>query len=170
LFFLRGFSGPISEELALPYIYTLPGSFFQKTLAVNTLPALRFGLNVLLLNLSYAILVYSHTKDAGVFIQAVLLSALVASLYLEQSNIIALAHVLLPSSIDRKFFYPLMLFAQILLVGIPALIAGGLAFWLTHSEFFAETAVLAANTAVGMVLLLFSDKIFPYLEMREFNE
>jgi hypothetical protein len=63
-----------------------------------------------------------------------------------------------------------MLFVEILLVGIPALIAGGLAVWLTHSEWFAEIAVFAVNTAVGMVLLLFSDKIFPYLEMREFSE
>ncbi len=101
---------------------------------------------------------------------AVLLSLLVISLYLEQSNIIALAHVLLPSSIDRKFFYPLMLMVELLLVGIPALIAGGLAFWLTRSEWFVQIAVLAANTAMGMVLLFFSDKIFPCREMREFSE
>jgi hypothetical protein len=37
LLFFRNFSGPLSEELALPYIYTLPGTFFRKTLAVNTL-------------------------------------------------------------------------------------------------------------------------------------
>ncbi|HBC91613.1 MAG TPA: hypothetical protein DCZ10_01555, partial [Pelotomaculum sp.] len=92
------------------------------------------------------------------------------SLFLEQSNIIALTHVLLPSSLDRKLFYPFMLFVEILLVGIPALIAGGLAFWFTHSMWFASIAVLAANTAVGIVLLFFSDKIFPYLEMREFAE
>lgn len=170
LLFFRSFSGPLSEELALPYIYTLPGTFFRKTLAVNTLPTLRFGLNVFLMNLSYAITVFSHTKDAGIFIPAVLMSLLVASVYLEQSNIIALAYILLPSSIDRKLFYPLMLFVEILLVGIPALIAGGLAAWLTHSELFVEIAVLAANTSVGIVLLFFSDKIFPYLEMREFDE
>ncbi len=168
--FFRSFSGPLSEELALPFIYTLPGTFFQKALAVNTLPTLRFGLNMFLLNLSYAIIVYSYTKDTGIFMPTVLLSLLVTSLYLEQSNIIALAHVLLPSSIDRKLFYPLMLLVEILLVGFPALIAGGLAFWLTKSEWFAEIAVLAANTAVGIVLLLFSNKIFPYLEMREFSE
>jgi hypothetical protein len=170
LLFLRSFSGPLSEELALPYIYTLPGTFFQKVLAVNTLPTLRFGLNIFLLNLSFAMIVYSQTKDAGVFIQAVLLSLLVTSLYLEQSNIIALAHVLLPSSIDRKFYYPLLLMLELLLIGIPALIAGGLAAWLTHSEWFAEIAVLAVNTAMGIVLLLFSGKIFSCLEMREFTE
>ncbi len=170
LLFMCSFSGPLSEELALPYLYTLPGTFFQKALAVNTLPTLRFGLNVFLLNLSYATTVFSHTKDAGIFMPAVLLSLLVISLYLEQSNIIALAHVLLPSSIDRKFFYPLMLMVELLLVGIPALIAGGLAFWLTRSEWFVQIAVLAANTAMGMVLLFFSDKIFPCLEMREFSE
>ena len=170
LLFMCSFSGPLSEELALPYIYTLPGTFFRKALAVNTLPILRFGLNVFLLNLSYAMIVHFHTNDAGIFMSAVLLSLLVTSLYLEQSNIIALAHVLLPSSIDRKFFYPLMLMVEILLVGIPALIAGGLAAWLTHSEWFAGIAVLAANTAMGMVLLFFSDKLFPCLEMREFSE
>lgn len=164
------FSGPLSEELALPYIYTLPGTFFQKALAVNTLPTLRFGLNVFLLNLSYAMIVHLHTKDAGIFMTAVLLSLLVTSLYLEQSNVVALAHVLLPSSIDRKFFYPLMLMVELLLIGIPALIAGGLAAWLTQSEWFAGIAVLAANTVMGIVLLFFSDKIFHYLEMREFTE
>ncbi|OPY56238.1 MAG: hypothetical protein A4E55_02165 [Pelotomaculum sp. PtaU1.Bin035] len=170
LLFMRSFSGPLSEELALPYIYTLPGTFFQKALAVNILPTLRFGLDVFLLNLSYAITVYSNTKDAGIFMTSVLVSLLVISLYFEQSNIIALAHVLLPSSIDRKLFYPLMLLVEFLLVGIPALIAGGLATWLTHSEWFAEIAVLAANMAMGIVLLLFSDKIFNFLEMREFIE
>lgn len=170
LMFFRSFTGPLSEELALPYIYTLPGTFFRKTLAVNSLPTLRFGLNIFLLNLSYAVILFLHTSAAGIFIPAVLMSLLVTSLYFEQSNIIALVHVLLPSSIDRKLFYPLMLFAELLLIGIPALIAGGLAAWLTHSEWFAEIAVLAANTAVGIMLLFFSDKIFPYLEMREFNE
>ncbi len=170
LLFLRSFSGPVSEELALPYIYTLPGTFFQKALAVNTLPTLRFGLNVLLLNLSYAMIIQLHTKNAGIFMPALLLSLLITSFYLEQSNIIALAHVLLPSSIDRKLFYPLMLFVEFLLIGIPAQIAGGLAAWLTHSEWFTAIAVFIANTAMGIVLLLFSDKIFSYLEMREFSE
>lgn len=170
LLFMCSFSGPLSEELALPYIYTLPGTFFQKALAVNTLPTLRLGLNVFLLNLSYAMIVHLHTKDAGIFMPAVLLSLLVTSLYLEQSNIIALAHVLLPSSIDRKFFHPLILMVELLLIGIPALIAGGLAAWLTHSEWFTGIAVLAANTSMGIALLLFSNKIFPYLEMREFTE
>lgn len=170
LLFMRNFSGPLSEELALPYIYTLPGTFFQKALAVNTLPTLRLGLNVFSLNLSYAMIVYVHTKDAGIFIPAVLLSLLLTSFYLEQSNIIALAHVLLPSSIDRKLFYPLMLFVELLLVGIPALIAGGLAAWLTQSELFTEIAVLAANMAMGILLLIFSNIIFRYLEMREFIE
>ncbi|TEB14015.1 hypothetical protein Psfp_03215 [Pelotomaculum sp. FP] len=168
--FFRSFSGPLSEELALPYLYTLPGTFFRKALAINTLPNLRFGLNMFLLNLSYAMIVFLHTKDTGIFMPAVLMSFLVTSLFFEQSNIIALTHVLLPSSLDRKLFYPLMLFLEILIIGIPALIAGGLAFWFTHSEWFAEIAVLAANTAVGIVLLLLSDKIFPYLEMREFSE
>ncbi|KJS18413.1 MAG: hypothetical protein VR69_00900 [Peptococcaceae bacterium BRH_c4b] len=170
LLFLRSFSGPVSEELALPYIYTLPGTFFQKTLAVNALPTLRFGLNVFLLNMSYAMIIHLHTKNAGIFIPALLLSLLITSFYLEQSNIIALAHVLLPSSMDRKLFYPLLLFVELLLVGIPALIAGGLAAWLTHSEWFTAIAVFIANTAMGIVLLLFSDKIFSYLEMREFSE
>ena len=168
--FFRSFSGPLGEELALPYIYTLPGTFFRKTLAINTLPILRFGLNIFLLNLSYAMTLFSHTKDAGIFMPAVIMSLLVTSLYWEQSNIIALAHVLLPSSIDRKLFYPLMLFVQLLLVGIPALTVGGLTAWLTHSEWLAEIAMLVANTIVGIVLLLFSDKIFLYLEMREFSE
>ncbi|OPY63102.1 MAG: hypothetical protein A4E56_00817 [Pelotomaculum sp. PtaU1.Bin065] len=170
LLFFRSFSGPLSEELALPYIYTLPGTFFRKALAINILPTLRLFINVFLLNLSYALLVYAHTKDAVLFMPAILLSLLLASFYFEQSNIIALAHVLLPSSINRKLFYPLMLFVEFLLVGIPALMAGGLAAWLTHSEWFAEIAVLAANLAMGILLLLFSNKIFYYLEMRDFIE
>lgn len=170
LLLLRSFAGPVSEELALPYIYTLPGTFFQKALAINALPTLRFGLNAFLLNLSYAMITQLHTKNTEIFMLALLLSLLITSFYLEQSNIIALAHVLLPSSIDRKLFYPLMLFMELILVGIPALIAGGLAAWLTHSEWFTAIAVLVANTAMGITLLFFSDKIFPYLEMREFSE
>jgi hypothetical protein len=170
LLFMLSSSSPLSIELALPYIYTLPGTFFQKVLAVSSLPTLRFSLNVFLLNLSYAMIVHLHTKDAGIFMQAVLLSLLTTSLYLEQSNIIALAHVLLPSSIDRKFFYPLILMVELLLIGIPALIAGGLAAWLTQSKWITEIAVFAVNTAMGIVLMLFSGKIFLCLEMREFIE
>ncbi|MDD2422467.1 MAG: putative ABC exporter domain-containing protein [Heliobacteriaceae bacterium] len=163
-------SGPLSKELALPYMYTLPGTFFQKAIAVNTLPTLRFGLNVFLLNLSYATIVYLPIQDAGIFLSAVLLSVLLTSFYWEQAHIIVLAHVLLPSSIDRKFFYPLIMFVELLLIGIPALIAGGLAVWLIQSTWFAIIAVIAVNMAMGIVLLFFSDKIFPLLEIREFVE
>jgi len=170
LMFFRSSSGPLGEELALPYIYTLPGSFFQKTLAINALPTLRYGLNLILLNLSYAMTLFSQTRDAGIFMPAVILSLLVTSLYWEQSNIMALAQVLVPSSIDRKLFYPLLLFVEILLIGIPALVIGGLTAWVTESGWFGAIGMLAANTAVGLVLLLFSDLVFSYLEMREFSE
>jgi hypothetical protein len=42
--------------------------------------------------------------------------------------------------------------------------------FLTRSMLFTEIAVAVANFGIGTLLLLFSDRIFPYLEMREFAD
>jgi hypothetical protein len=166
----RGFSGPLSVELSLPFFYTAPGTFRQKALAVYTLPTLRFAVNILLLNLSYTLGVALATTDLSILGSALVLPVLLTSLYFAQSNCIALGHVLLPSSIDRKLFYPLLLCVEILLISIPAALVGGSVAFLTRSMLFTEMAVAVANFGIGTLLLLFSDRIFPYLEMREFAD
>ncbi|KLU61825.1 hypothetical protein CEB3_c17430 [Peptococcaceae bacterium CEB3] len=174
---LRGAQGPLGAELSLPYFYTLPGTFLRKTLAVNLLPTLRFTLNVLLLNLSYALLVgLSHVSGPGgpppgiqPWLTGVFFALVVASVYFEQGNTIVLGHVLLPSDLDRKIFYPLFIFVQILVVLIPAGLVGGV-FWLvTRSTVLAVVGIIGANLGMGILLLFLSGRIFGYVEMREFG-
>ncbi len=100
---------------------------------------------------------------------AVLISLIMISIYIVQGNMVALSYVLLPSSLDRKLFYPLLIFVQLLLVLIPAALAGGVIFLLSHNQVFAGLGIIGANIGVAALLLFLSEKIVYYIEMREFS-
>jgi len=157
----------ISVELALPYIYVLPGTFSKKVLALNTLPVLRFAVNIFLLNLSYALMVKG---DGKIWATSVIISLIMITVYFELLNSIILGNVLLPSSLDRKIFYPLLLFIQFLVIAIPAGIIGGCLYLSFRSELALGLGIIAANVGVGFLLLGFSGKMFSYIEMREFDD
>lgn len=169
IMFFRTFSGPVSEELSLPYFYTLPGSFLKKVLAINALPTLRFALNLLMLNLGYLLMVQWFNAPAILWLKGIFLLLLVISLYFVQSNSLILGYVILPSSLDRKLFYPFLIFVEILLVGIPAFIIAGIVGLLTKNIWAVGTAVMLSNVGLGLLILLLSDTIFSHLEMREFS-
>ncbi len=160
-------SSPVSSELSLPYIYVLPGTFYKKILALNALPVLRLAVNVLLLNLSYS---FMAKGDAKVWLTAVVLSLIVVSAYFVLGNSVILGNVLIPSSLDRKIFYPLLKFVQILIAAIPAVLVGGSFYWIFRSETAFELGIILANVGVGLLLLVFSDKLFAYIEMQEFDD
>jgi len=164
---LTNTAGPVSAELALPYLYVLPGTFYKKILALNALPMVRFAINVLLLNLSYTVMAKGDMK---VWITAVALSLIVVSTYFELGSSVILGNVLIPSSLDRKIFYPLLLFVQVLIIAIPAgLIAGGF-YWIFGSEIAVELGIILANIGIGSLLLGFSDKLFAHIEMTEYSD
>lgn len=167
--FFRSFTGPISEELSLPYLYTLPGSFLKKVLAINALPTLRFAMNLLFLNLGYLLCVQRLNTPANLWLEGIFLLLLVTSLNFVQSNTLILGHVILPSSLDRKLFYPLLIFSEFLIIGVPAFVIAGIVGLLTKNIWAIGTAVLVSNVGVGLLLILLSDTIFSYLEMREFS-
>jgi len=164
---LTSTTSPISSELTLPYIYVLPGTFYKKILALNALPVLRFAVNVLLLNLSYTLMAKG---DAKVWLTAVLLSLIIVSVYFELGNSVILGNVLIPSSLDRKIFYPLLIFVQVVVIVIPAGLIGGGLYWIFQSVVALELGIILANVGVGLLLLGFSDKLFVYIEMKEFSD
>ena len=164
---LTSTASPVSAELALPYIYVLPGTFYKKILALNALPMVRFAINVLLLNLSYTFMVKGEMK---LWITAVAISLIVVSTYFELGNSLILGNVLLPSSLDRKIFYPLLIFVQVLVIAIPAGLIGGIFYWIFKSSIAFELGVILANVGIGLLLLGFSDKLFAYIEMQEFSD
>ncbi|EGW39103.1 putative ABC exporter domain-containing protein [Desulfosporosinus sp. OT] len=164
---LTSTTSPVSSELALPYIYVLPGTFYKKILALNFLPMVRFAINVLLLNLSYTLMAKGDEK---VWVTAIALSLIVISVYFELGNSVILGNVLLPSSLDRKIFYPLLIFVQVVVIIIPAGLVGGGLYWILRSEVALELGIILANVGVGLLLLEFSDKLFAYIEMKEFSD
>jgi len=157
----------VSAELALPYIYVLPGTFYKKILALNVLPVQRFAINVFLLNVSYTLMAKGDVK---VWVTAVILSLIVITIYFELGNSAILGNVLLPSSLDRKIFYPLLMIIQILVIIIPAGVFGGGLYLIFRSELALELGVIVANVGVGLLLLVFSGKLFTHIEMREFSD
>jgi len=164
---LTSSASPVSAELALPYIYVLPGTFYKKVLALSALPVLRFALNIFLLNLSYALMAKGDMK---VWVTAVIISLIVITVYFEFGNSVILGNVLLPSALDRKIFYPLLLIIQILVIVIPAGLIGGSLYWIFRSELALELGIILANVGVGLLLLGFSDKLSSYIEMKEFSD
>lgn len=164
---LTSSASPVSAELALPYIYVLPGTFYKKVLALNALPVQRFAINIFLLNLSYTLMAKG---DAQVWVTAVIMSLILITIYFELGNSVILGNVLLPSSLDRKIFYPLLLFIQILVIVIPAGVIGGILYLITRSELALGLGIIVANVGVGFLLLGFSGKLFSYIEMREFSD
>lgn len=164
---LTSTTSPVNSELALPYIYVLPGTFYKKILALNALPMVRFFINVLLLNLSYTLMAKG---DAKVWITAVALSLIMVTTYFELGNSLILGNVLLPSSLDRKLFFPVLIFMQILIIVIPAGLIGGSLYLIFKSALAFELGVILANVGMGLLLLGFSDKLFAYIEMQEFSD
>ncbi|MHB8124571.1 MAG: putative ABC exporter domain-containing protein [Desulfitobacteriaceae bacterium] len=164
---LTSSASPISAELALPYIYVLPGTFYKKVLALNVLPVLRFAINIFLINLSYTLMAKGDEK---VWVMAVIISLMVITIYFELGNSLIVGNVLLPSALDRKIFYPLMLMIQILVIVIPAGVIGGGLYLIFRSELALELGIIVANVGVGFLLLRFSGKLFSYIEMREFSD
>jgi len=106
---------------------------------------LRFALNILLLNLSYAFVL---GIDAAPWSTAVLISLIVVSIYIEQGNMVVLSYVFLPTSLERKLFYPLLLFIQLLLVLIPSAIVGGTIFLWSHNEVFVGLGILVRTSGL----------------------
>lgn len=164
---LTSSASPVSAELALPYIYVLPGTFYKKVLALSVLPVLRFALNIFLLNLSYALIVKGDMK---VWVTAVVLSLILITGYFELGNSLIVGNVLLPSALDRKIFYPLMIMIQMIVIIIPAGLIGGGLYLIFRSELALELGIIVANVGVGFLLLRFSEKLFSYIEMREYSD
>ena len=164
---LTSTSSPVNAELALPYIYVLPGTFYKKILALNALPIVRFIINVLLLNLSYTLMVKG---DANAWITAVALSFIMVTTYFELGNSLILGNVLLPSSLDRKIFFPFLIIVQVVIITIPAGIVGGSLYLIFRNELAFELGVILANVGMGLLFLGFSDKLFAYIEMKEFSD
>jgi hypothetical protein len=163
---LTSSAGPISAELALPYIYVLPGTFLKKVLALNALPTLRFAINIFLLNLSYTLMAKGDEK---IWVTSFIISLIMTTVYFELVNSVIVGNVLLPSALDRKIFYPLMLMIQILVIVIPAGVIGGGLYLIFQSELALALGIIVANVGVGFLLLRFSGKLFSYIEMREFD-
>jgi len=164
---LTSSASPISTELALPYLYVLPGTFYRKVLALNALPVLRFAINIFLLNLSYMLMM---KWDGKAWVTAVIISLVVITVYFELGNSVILGNVLLPSALDRKIFFPLMVMIQILVIVIPAGVIGGGLYLIFQSELALELGIIVANVGIGFLLLKFSEKLFSYIEMREFSD
>lgn len=164
---LTSTSSPVHSELALPYIYVLPGTFYKKILALNALPMVRFFINVLLLNLSYTLVAKGDTNN---WVNALALSLIMVTTYFELGNSLILGNVLLPSSLDRKIFFPLLIILQIITITIPAGLIGGSLYLVFHSVIACELGVILANVGIGLLLLRFSDKLFAYIEMQEFSD
>lgn len=164
---LTSTTSPVNSELAMPYIYVLPGTFYKKVLALNALPMVRFAINVLLLNLSYTFMVKGDEK---VWVTAIILSLIMVSTYFVLGNSLILGNVLLPSSLDRKIFFPLLIIVQVLIITIPAVLIGGSLYWIFRSETAIEVGIIMSNMGVGLLLLGFSDKLFNYIEMQEFSD
>ncbi|HZK56138.1 MAG TPA: putative ABC exporter domain-containing protein [Desulfosporosinus sp.] len=158
---------PVNAELGLPYIYVLPGTFQKKVLALNALPVLRFSLNMFLLNLSYTFLANSGMQGWGT---AVTISLMMITLHFALSNSVIIGNVLLPSALDRKIFYPLMIMIQMLVIIIPAGLIGGGMYLIFRSQLALELGIIVANVGVGFLLLRFSEKLFSYIEMREYSD
>jgi len=164
---LSSSASPVSAELALPYIYVLPGTFYKKVLALNALPVLRFALNIFLMNLTYTLMAKGDMK---LWVTAVTISLIMITLHFAMSNSVIIGNVLLPSALDRKIFYPLMLMIQILVIVIPAGLIGGGLYLIFRSELALELGIIVANVGVGFLLLGFSEKLFSYIEMREYSD
>lgn len=164
---LTSSTSPISAELALPYIYVLPGTFYKKVLALNALPVLRFAINIFLINMSYTLMAKG---DMEAWVTAVIISLMAITVYFELGNSVIVGNVLLPSALDRKLFYPLMLMIQVLVIVIPAGIIGGCLYLIFRSEVAMALGVIVANVGVGFLLLRFTEKLFSYIEMREFSD
>ncbi|HBP66533.1 MAG TPA: hypothetical protein DD730_20300 [Desulfosporosinus sp.] len=164
---LSSSASPVSAELALPYIYVLPGTFYKKVLALNALPVLRFALNIFLMNLTYTLMAKGDMK---LWVTAVAISLIMITLHFAMSNSVIIGNVLLPSALDRKIFYPLMLMIQILVIVIPAGLIGGGLYLIFRSELALELGIIVANVGVGFLLLGFSEKLFSYIEMREYSD
>jgi len=163
---LTSSTSSISAELALPYIYVLPGTFYKKVLALNALPVLRFAINIFLINLSYTLMAKG---DKEAWVTAVIISLMVITVYFELGNSVIVGNVLLPSALDRKLFFPLMLMIQILVIVIPAGVIGGGLYLSFQSELALALGIIVANVGVGLLLLRFSEKLFSYIEMREYT-
>lgn len=157
----------ISAELALPYIYVLPGTFLKKVVALNTLPILRFAVNIFLLNLSYTLMAKG---DGKIWATSLIISLIMITIYFELLNSVIVGNVLLPSSLDRKVFYPLLLLIQFLVIAVPAGIIGGGLYLAFRSVLALALGIIVANVGVGFLLLAFSGKMFSYIEMREFDD
>jgi len=164
---LTSSTSPISAEFVLPYIYVLPGTFYKKVLALNALPVLRFAINIFLINLSYTLMAKG---DKEAWVTAIIISLMVITVYFELGNFVIVGNVLLPSALDRKLFYPLMLMIQILVIVIPAGVIGGGLYLIFQSELAVALGIIVANVGVGLLLLRFSEKLFSYIEMREFSD
>lgn len=164
---LRSSASPVGAELSLPFIYILPGTFFQKVLGINAIPLFRFALNVGLLN---AGCVLAAGGSAYFWLTAGLVSLILVSIDFVLGNSIVLAHALLPSSLDRKIFYPLLIFIQLLLLVVPASLAAGAAFLTGQGPVGAQVAIVLTNLCTGVLLLALSDAIFRRVEMREFDD
>jgi len=108
--------------------------------------------------------------DMKVWVTAVIISLIVITVYFEFSNSVILGNVFLPSALDRKIFYPLLLIIQILVIIIPAGLIGGGLYLIFRSELALELGIIVANVGVGFLLLGFSGKLFSYIEMREFSD
>ncbi len=162
---LRTTISPVNSELALPYIYTLPGSFLRKMLAINVLPIMRFAFNIFLLNLFLVV-----ASGERIWLNAASLSLLTLSVYYELTNLTSLAYAILPSSLDRKIFYPLLVFLQLLLTALTAAAGGAAGYFLGGGDRMIEVGIILAEVIVGTLILLLSDKIYAYIEMREFAD
>ncbi len=158
--------------IILPSLISRPSKSFNLT--SGTLEII-LGVYALIINVVIFGMTFSALKPfmlgraAAPWSTAVLISLIVVSIYIAQGNMVALSYVLLPSSLDRKLFYPLLLFLQLLLVLIPTALAGGVIFLLSHNQAFAGLGIIAANIGVGALLLFLSEKIVYYIEMREFS-
>ena len=91
------------------------------------------------------------------------------TVYFELVNSVIVGNVLLPSTLDRKIFYPLMLMIQILVIVIPAGVIGGGLYLVFQSKLTLALGIIVANVGAGFLLLGFSGKLFSYIEMREFD-
>ena len=164
---LASLASPVGTELNLPFIYILPGTFFKKVLGIIAIPVIRFGINVTLLNAS---LVFTAGGNAEQWSSAILVTLILVSINFMLGNTMVLACALLPSSLDRKIFNPLLIFVQLFLVALPSALAAGIAGLTGQGIIGAQVAVALTNLCIGVVLLLLSDSIFRHVEMREFDE
>jgi|GEM_PF-6539528 len=67
-------------------------------------------------------------------------------------------------------FIILLIIVQVLVITIPAVLIGGSLYWIFRSELAIELGVILANVGIGLLLLGFSNKLFAYIEMKEFSD